>query len=232
MNVYAVIVAGGRGTRFGGDLPKQFAMLASKPVLLHTLEAFRKVVPMENIVTVIGEGMEEIWRQMCVLHGADPGNLATGGSTRWESVRNGIHSLNLCPEDIVLVHDAARPLVNESIINNVISAVENGFSGAIPVTAVTDSIRLLHPDGSSAALERELLRAVQTPQAFRAAKLLKAFKLPYSPLFTDEASMMEASGFTDLILVEGSPDNFKITHSNDLIRAEDILRQHARRERV
>lgn len=228
MDVYAVIVAGGTGSRFGGNLPKQFATLGGEPVLMHTLKVFRKSLPVERIVTVLGEGMDAYWQKECERFGFETGPLVTGGSSRWQSVRNGFESLNLLPDDIVLIHDAARPFVNRRIIDDVVAAVQKGADGAIPVVPVTDSIRRLNADGTSSALDRSSLRAVQTPQAFSAGKLADAFRLPYSPVFTDEASMMEAAGYHSIVLVEGKKENFKITVPADLLLAEEILAKNAR----
>ena len=222
--VFAIIVAGGKGTRFGTDLPKQFANLDDKPVLLHTLMAMRKVIPAENIVTVLSTEMTEYWRRTCRDHGVDCGPLAIGGETRWHSVRNGLSAIDPPrPDDIVLVHDGARPFLSEIIIQNVIKAIEEGHDGAIPVVEVTDSVRQIEGSGSR-ALERSTLRAVQTPQAFRAATLTESFSLPYSPSFTDEASMLEHAGYSDIALVNGDRLNFKITHPADLALALYLIK--------
>lgn len=228
-DVYAVIVAGGSGTRFGGNLPKQFELLGGISVLMRSVMTFRKLLPLENVVIVLGDGMESYWVDECERLGIERGETVTGGATRWHSARNGVMALPVQRNnDVILIHDAARPFVTEAIVSRVVDAVGNGKDCAIPVTEVTDSIRRLDDDGCSVALDRSLLRAVQTPQGFNAGKLKRAFEMPYSPLFTDEASMMEAAGYKDIALVEGSPDNFKITRRADLVLAELIIEGNAR----
>lgn len=118
--------------------------------------------------------------------------------------------------DIITVHDGARPAVTASLIDRVIAAVGNGHHGSLPMTAVTDSIRQIDDDGTIRAVDRSRLRAVQTPQAFDAALLRQAYQLPYSPLFTDDASVMEAAGFTDIVETQGDPRNIKVTHPGDI----------------
>ncbi len=226
MKTYAIIVAGGTGSRFGSSVPKQFLDLCGSPVLCHTLRAFRAVIPAENIVTVISRTMEEFWLDICAAAGIEPGRIAYGGDTRWQSVKNGLESLGDIPGDAtVLVHDGARPLVTPDFIAEISGALcAAGADGVIPAIPLTDSIRQLADDGThSVAVDRARFRAVQTPQAFPAARLKQAFALPYRPEFTDEASMMAAAGFTDIRLVAGSERNLKITRPVDLAVARYFL---------
>lgn len=226
MKTYAIIVAGGTGSRFGSSVPKQFLDLCGTPVLCHTLRAFRAVLPAENIVTVISRPMEDFWRDLCAAAGIEPGHIAYGGDTRWQSVRNGLDALGDIPGDAtVLVHDGARPLVTPDFISTVAEALcITGADGVIPAIQLTDSIRHLDDDGRhSVAVDRSRFRAVQTPQAFPAVRLKEAFSLPYRPEFTDEASMMAAAGFTDIRLVPGSERNLKITRPVDLVVARYFL---------
>ena len=114
MTIYAIIVAGGTGSRFGSSVPKQFLDLGGKPVLCHTLQAFRDVIPLSRIVTVVSGAMTTFWKELCDTAGIDPGPIAIGGDTRWESVKNGLEALgDIDADDIVLVHDGARPLRSE-----------------------------------------------------------------------------------------------------------------------
>ncbi|MDE6543423.1 MAG: 2-C-methyl-D-erythritol 4-phosphate cytidylyltransferase [Muribaculaceae bacterium] len=226
MKTYAIIVAGGTGSRFGSSVPKQFLDLCGTPVLCHTLRAFRAVLPAENIVTVISRPMEGFWRDLCANVGLEPGRLAYGGDTRWQSVRNGLEALgDISGDATVLVHDGARPLVTPDFITAVAGALRaTGADGVIPAIPLTDSLRHLADDGlHSVAVDRAFFRAVQTPQAFPAARLKQAFSLPYRPEFTDEASMMAAAGFTDICLVPGSERNLKITRPVDLVVARYFL---------
>lgn len=224
--IFAIVVAGGHGRRFGSDLPKQYLPLDNDMVLTHTLRNFRSVIPADNIITVIAPAMEDFWTSACRESGFHAGPIAHGGATRWESVRNGLMALrDVGPDDFVLVHDAARPFADAALISRVVKALEQGADGAIPVVPVTDSLREVTEDGSSRPVDRSAFRAVQTPQGFVASKLTAAFALPYSPRFTDEATMMQEAGYGNIVLVDGDPRNFKITRPIDLILARAILQQ-------
>lgn len=228
--IAVVIVAGGSGNRFGADLPKQYCLLEGKPVLLHTLANFRRALPGSRIITVVSREMEQYWRDTCRSLGVDPGELVTGGASRWESTRNALMALSPSSTDIVLVHDGARPLPSSSLIRNVVStAASPEVDGAIPAVPVTDTLRLItdSTSGASTAVDRALYRAVQTPQGFRLRNLLKAFSLPYRPDFTDEASVMTIAGMDRIAMVEGSPFNIKITHPADIEIAAVYLRHIA-----
>lgn len=199
-------MAAGRGSRFGGELPKQFCLLDGRPVLLHAIERMEAGSPPGSVTVVVlsPEMMSEV---------ALPGGClrVAGGSTRWESVRNAIAATASAAADVITVHDAARPLVPRDVVGRVVSACA-GHDGAIPVVPLSDSIR--HID--LGAVDRSLYRAVQTPQGFRADLLRQAYGLPYNPAFTDDASVMASAGFTDIVLVDGDPSNFKITLPLDL----------------
>lgn len=226
MKIYAIIVAGGTGSRFGSSVPKQFLDLCGRPVLCHTLRAFREVLPSADIVTVVSRPMHSFWIELCAGDGLDPGPIAFGGDTRWQSVRNGLDALGeVDPDAVIMVHDAARPLVQPSYIAEVADVLAStGADGVIPAIPITDSIRHMRPDGvASDPVDRSLYRAVQTPQAFPADKLRKAFDMPYSPEFTDEASMMAAAGFNDIRLLPGRERNLKITRPVDLAVARYFI---------
>lgn len=208
-----IIVAAGSGSRYGAALPKQFCELDGRPLLMTTIEAFR---PHGRIILVLGERMVDYWREQCARHRFESPAIAVGGATRWESVSN---ALRLVPDtaEIITVHDGARPVVSDVIINNVVDAVRRGHYGAIPAIPVTDSLRRFTCDGDvTVAVDRSDYRAVQTPQAFLADLLRRAYALPYRHEFTDDASVMEAAGFTDIVLTEGSPRNIKVTNPGDM----------------
>ncbi len=194
-----IIAAGGVGSRFGADRPKQFCDLAGKTVLAHACARFSGA----QLVVVI----DPAWADY-VPAGAI---TAPPGRTRWESVRNALKACRHIDADIIMVHDGARPLVSRKIIGRVADACRQ-HQGAIPVVAVTDTLRRV--DGSS--VNRADFRAVQTPQAFRADLLRAAYSLPERPDFTDDASVMSAAGFDDIVMVDGHPYNLKITHPMDL----------------
>ncbi|MDE6513140.1 MAG: 2-C-methyl-D-erythritol 4-phosphate cytidylyltransferase [Muribaculaceae bacterium] len=214
MKAIVIIAAGGVGRRFGAAVPKQFCKLQGREVLLHAIDRFRRALPQATIAVVI----DPSWRRLLPagVIAADP------GQTRWQSVANALKATAGTDADAILVHDGARPLVTPEVINGVVGALAE-HQGAIPVVAVTDSLRRI--DGSPA--DRSQFRAVQTPQAFRADLLRRAYELPYSESFTDDASVMTAAGFTDIAQTPGDPCNIKITNPLDLQIAEVILRNNS-----
>ncbi|MBX2926041.1 MAG: 2-C-methyl-D-erythritol 4-phosphate cytidylyltransferase [Chitinophagaceae bacterium] len=220
MKKFAVIVAGGSGTRMGSKVPKQFLLLNGQPVLLYTVEAFLSAYPdMEVILVLPSSYMEqgaEIARQS-----SDSARISitTGGETRFHSVRKGL-SLATHPS-IILVHDGVRCLVTQKLIRSCYEqAVEKG--SAIPCIAVPDSIRIINGDKHQ-SVDRAKLRAIQTPQTFQSEMLLKSFELPYSERFTDEATVVEAAGY-EVFLAAGEKENIKITLPADIPVAEQVLK--------
>ena len=221
MKHYAIIVAGGSGTRFGSNIPKQFLPLCGRPVLMHTIERFL-LCPDTEVVVVLPELQQDYWRELCHQYEfSAPHSVVSGGDSRFQSVKNALLSLTLTDADIVAVHDGVRPLVSTSLILNTYKTAEQ-CGAAIPTTAVTDSVRQIEADGHSVALERASLRAVQTPQTFKAMELLRAYDVPFSPFFTDDASVYEHAG-GKVALVEGETTNIKITHPIDITIAEHII---------
>lgn len=221
MKHYAIIVAGGSGTRFGSNIPKQFLPLCGRPVLMHTIERFL-LCPDTEVVVVLPELQQDYWRELCHQYEfSAPHSVVSGGDSRFQSVKNALLSLTLTEADIVAVHDGVRPLVSTSLILNTYTTAEQ-CGAAIPATAVTDSVRQIGADGQSVALERASLRAVQTPQTFKALELLRAYDVPFEPFFTDDASVYEHAG-GKVTLVEGETTNIKITHPIDITIAEHII---------
>ncbi len=217
----AVIVAGGSGQRMGTAIPKQFLPLAGKPVLYYSIKAFKDAIPDINIVLVLPE--EHISYSNMVLQAFEERidvTIVSGGANRYESVYNGLREA--AGSDVVFVHDGVRPFINKDLINRCLqTAWTNG--SAIPAIAVTDSIRQIS-DNSHKAVDRETLRAIQTPQTFRTDLLLEAFEQPYQPIFTDEATVAEIFGM-EVTLVEGLKRNIKITTPEDLAVAEVLLQE-------
>lgn len=218
---YAIIVAGGSGTRFGSEVPKQFLPLDGKAVLMHTIEKFDQTGA--TIVVVLPAEHQEMWMAMCkesnfpVTH-----TVATGGKTRFESVKNGIAAIeNLNDNDLVAVHDGVRPLASVDLINRCFDTAQ-ATGSAIPVVNPSDSIRQVMEDGTSRQLLRSSLRAVQTPQTFRAELLKGAYDVDESPLFTDDASVVESTRH-QVTLVEGEVTNIKITTPIDMIIARQLI---------
>ena len=227
MKTVAIIVAGGSGTRFGAELPKQFLELGGKPILMRSIEAFANSgnCPVDVIVTLPSDQMD-LWQRLCDRYGFDvPHRVVPGGKTRWHSVKHALDSMGDVNEvDIIAVHDGVRPMVTADVICRTIAAARRD-GAAIPVVALNDSVRQVVGEASH-ALDRSTLRAVQTPQAFDARLLLDAYSLPYQPIFTDDASVVEQLGHP-ITLVEGDPHNLKITRPMDLALAEYLLNSNA-----
>jgi len=221
MNKYAVIVAGGAGTRMGGSIPKQFLEIEKKPILYYSIQVFLDAFEDINIILVLppgfisaGKELIEKWFKKRSIQ------ITTGGDTRFQSVRNGLSLIK--SEAIIFVHDAVRCLVTKKLVQRCYNqAVKTG--SAIPSIAVTDSVRLLSETGHE-TIDREKVVFIQTPQVFQSNILLSAFQTEFNGQFTDEASVVEAYGL-NVTLVEGEADNIKITRPIDLIIAEKILSQ-------
>jgi 2-C-methyl-D-erythritol 4-phosphate cytidylyltransferase len=206
-DVWAVVVAAGSGQRFGGA--KQFEMLAGLRVIDRSVEACRSVCG--GVVVVVSPDV--IGSSDAVVPGADI--VVGGGATRSESVRNGLAAVPDSAE-LVLVHDAARPLVSAAVCARVVAALWSGANAVVPVVPVTDTIRTV--DG--VVLDRDALRAVQTPQGFRRAALVAAHATEAEA--TDDAGLMELLG-EQVEMVEGDTVNLKITSPSDLAVAATLL---------
>ena len=215
MKAYAVIVAGGKGLRMGGEVPKQFLPIEGKPILMHTIEAFRKAIEGIGIVLVLPAAQQEYWHELCKTHQFDsPELIANGGETRFHSVRNG---LALLPDDadaVVGIHDGVRPFVSTDTIQRCYKAAAEG-EAVVPVVPVVETVRQILPDGTSITRSRDEYRLVQTPQTFPLIMLKEAYQQPYSEAFTDDASVVEATG-QRIEMIEGNRENIKITTPSDL----------------
>lgn len=208
-----IIVAAGSGSRMGGPTPKQFLMLAGKPVLVHTVERFLRALPDAGIVVAIGAEHTRVWSELAQTYGLE-GRCRTcaGGPSRFHSVQNALEALGQC--DTVLIHDGVRPLVGRELILRMADAAGE-YGAAIPVLRPVDSFRITEGDGLSSPFERDRLRAVQTPQAFRGEVIRKAYAMEFDPSFTDDATVAESAGFR-IELVEGQRSNMKITTPEDM----------------
>lgn len=223
MKKFAVIVAGGSGIRMGGKVPKQFLQLNGQPVLSYTIEAFLSAYPDMEVVLVLPPSYMEEGAEIA-RQSSDPGRISiiAGGETRFHSVKKGL-SLATHPS-IIFVHDGVRCLVTQKLIRSCYSqAVEKG--SAIPCIAVPDSIRIINDKGHQ-PVDREKLRAIQTPQTFQSDMLLKSFELPYNESFTDEATVVEAAGY-EVFLAAGEKENIKITLPADIPIAEQVLKSRS-----
>lgn len=212
MTRYALIVAGGKGLRMGGELPKQFIPVGGKPVLMRTMEAFYDSDSEIQIILVLPHSQQDYWRQLCrECRFSLPHVIADGGETRFHSVKNGL-ALVKTPA-LVGVHDGVRPFVSPEVIARCYKLAAEK-KAVVPVIEVVETVRRLTGDGS-VTVNRDDYRLVQTPQVFDAELLKKAYGQAYTSLFTDDASVVEALG-ESVFLTEGNKENIKITTPFDL----------------
>jgi 2-C-methyl-D-erythritol 4-phosphate cytidylyltransferase len=219
MKKFAVIAAGGSGSRMGMTVPKQFLPVHGKPVLWYSISAFLKAFEDIGIILVLPpESMEE-GRTIAASTTAPASiQLVGGGKTRFQSVKNGLALIQ--EPSVVFVHDAARCLLTTALIHRCYKTAIQ-FGSAIPVIDSSDSARLVTAEGNQ-RIDRSRLKLVQTPQTFLSDLLLPAFQAEYSESFTDEASVLEASGHS-VQLVEGELNNIKITRPADLAIVDALL---------
>ena len=222
MERYAILVAGGKGLRMGGDIPKQFLPIGGKPVLIRTIEVFCQTYPDIHIILVLPVSQQDYWQQLCQdYHFTIPVQIADGGETRFHSVSNGLKLIPEGTEGIVGVHDGVRPFVSvETIRRCYDEAVE--FGAVVPVISVVETVRQLIKDGTSVTVPRDEYKLVQTPQTFRISLLKEAYQQPYTSFFTDDASVVEALG-KPVHLVEGNRENIKITTPADIRFVNGLL---------
>lgn len=218
MKKYIIIVAGGKGLRMGGEVPKQFLPIGGKPVLMRTMEAFRQYDEEIRIVLVLPLAQQSYWHELCTEYAFTMSyTLANGGETRFHSVKNGLDTIPSDEEALVGVHDGVRPFVSTEVIARCYA--EAARTGAVvPVTDVVETVRRLEGGGRSTTVSRDEYKLVQTPQVFSLALLKKAYAQPYIPAFTDDASVVEALGH-EVSLVQGNRENIKITTPFDLVVA-------------
>jgi 2-C-methyl-D-erythritol 4-phosphate cytidylyltransferase len=214
-----IIVAGGKGIRMGGELPKQFIPLHGKPVLMHTLEVFHRWDSTARIVLVLPDVYQSYWEMLCrELNCIIPHRIVHGGETRYHSTQNALSEVADC--DLIGVHDGVRPFVSAAVIESCFKTAEEK-GAVIPVVQHVDSLRVKVGD-QSRAVDRSNYFIVQTPQVFRKDWLFEAYKQPWQPHFTEEASLVEASG-KSIHLIEGNTENIKITTQVDLLYAKLIM---------
>ncbi len=220
MKEYAIIVAGGKGTRIDSVLPKQFLPLNGKPILLHTIEAFYNYSPEITLILVLPEDDFETWHSIVKNHSFNrPVILQTGGASRFQSVKKGLEKIT--GNGLVAVHDGVRPLVSKQIISESfeLAAIHKA---AVATVALKDSIRMTNGTASK-AVDRSHYRIIQTPQTFEVVLLKSAYESKEEVSLTDDASVAERAGHS-IFLFEGSYENIKITTKEDLIVAEALLK--------
>jgi len=221
MKKFALIVAGGSGSRMNNNIPKQFIEINGRPVLMHTFDAFFNFDPKLEFILVLPQNQVTLWNSLCAMHQFGlKHQIAFGGETRFQSVKNGLELIS--DEGIVFIHDGVRPLVSAQTLQNCYeTAVEKG--NALPVIPVSESVRVVEAI-ENRAVDRTKYFLVQTPQTFQTGLIQKAFSQAKSNLFTDDASVLESLG-EHIHLVEGNRENIKITYPEDLIFAEILLKQ-------
>ncbi len=241
---YVIIVAGGKGTRMGSEVPKQFLTIDGQPILMRSIRCFKNYNCNMKIILVLPKEQQEYWKTLCEEYSFNEEvTIADGGETRFHSVKNG---LDCIPDDAcgtVCVHDGVRPFVSGGTIHRTCTEAQKS-GAAVPVIPVVETLRHLYrtdaPESlykidSIAALEisrelrsetvpRDEYRIVQTPQTFRIDLLKKAYRQEYCREFTDDASVVEHDG-QNVALVEGNEENIKITTPFDLAVGEAIVKQ-------
>lgn len=228
---YLILLAGGCGKRMGADKPKQFLETGGKAILHHTMDKFASAVDRLNIVTVLPEGWREAWKDYCYTRNLIwRQTLVSGGITRFHSVRNALEKI---PDGVVVaVHDGVRPLLSRSMISRFFGYAGQ-FPAVVPVTPCTDTLKVMDRsetvDGETrlegakdSHVDRERLYAAQTPQIFWSEVLKEAYRQPYLPEFTDDASVVERLG-TRIEYRLGERYNIKITTPDDMVAAGALL---------
>ncbi|MBQ6966137.1 MAG: 2-C-methyl-D-erythritol 4-phosphate cytidylyltransferase [Bacteroidaceae bacterium] len=216
-----IIVAGGKGLRMGGDIPKQFLPIGGKPILMHTIERFLRYDTEMQVVLVLPQGQQEHWRGLCERYEFRlPHTVANGGETRFHSVKNGL-ALVADGVGLIGVHDGVRPFVSLGTIGACYGGAMR-CGAVVPVIDVVETVRHMVSPEVSETVPRAEYKLVQTPQVFSAALLREAYRQPYTDFFTDDASVVERLGHR-VSLVSGNRENIKITTPFDLTIAEALM---------
>ena len=214
-----IFVAGGTGTRMGSPLPKQFLKLNNTPILIHTLRNFYSFNRNFEMIVVMHHDYISFWKDLCLQFEDVPEHtVVAGGEERFHSVKNGIESVSADVKHIA-IHDAVRPLVSHETLTRCFNAL-NEHNAVVPAIPINDSIREVH-GVLNKSVDRSLYKRIQTPQCFESTMLKEAYSKPFSPLFTDDASVVEANDHS-VFLVEGNLENIKITSPIDLIVGESL----------
>ncbi|MFN3380000.1 MAG: 2-C-methyl-D-erythritol 4-phosphate cytidylyltransferase [Runella zeae] len=228
MTKFAIIVAGGSGTRMGSKIPKQFMLIGGKPILMHTIEKFLSYDFSLQVILVLPANAMKMWYALCDKHQFYPPIMTvSGGNTRFQSVKNGLKRIS-AKEGVVAVHDGVRPFVTSEIIHKSFETAQL-HGAAVTCVPLKDSVRITNEDGSNQAVNRSDYRLVQTPQTFRLDWMRTAFEKEEQSTFTDCASVLDFAGYP-ITLVEGDYENIKITTSDDMLWAESILLKQASTE--
>ena len=221
MKHYAIIVAGGSGTRMQTAIAKQFLLLQHKPVLMHTIAAFSSSAYKPEIILVLHPDLHQYWSELCLQYNFDiPHLIIAGGEQRFHSVRNGLLAIKY--DGLVAIHDAVRPLVSANLINLAYEVAQE-LGNAITCIKPSDSVRRVLSNATSEIVNRDDLVFIQTPQTFQLSQLRKAYQQHYDKTFTDDASVVESAGFA-VNLIPGERNNLKITYPEDLELANLLIK--------
>lgn len=220
---YVIIVAGGQGLRMGLPVPKQFALVAGRPVLMHTIARFHEADPSLGIIVVLPADQHEYWNDLCREHDFRiEHTVVSGGETRFHSSQNGLRAIPDDVDGVVGIHDGVRPFVSVEVIRRCYAEARRSGS-AIPVVPVVDTLRIVGEGNGSHNVDRSQFRAVQTPQVFSIGLLREAFRQQWRSEFTDDASVVEGIG-VKIGMVEGNRENVKLTTPLDMLVAEELCR--------
>jgi 2-C-methyl-D-erythritol 4-phosphate cytidylyltransferase len=220
MKYYAIIVAAGKGTRMKSKVPKQFLLLAGKPLLMHSIENFYKEIPGIKIIVVLPANAILYWKKLRQEYSFFiPHVVVAGGKSRFNSVKNGLELIKR--DGLVAVHDGVRPLASQTVIRRTFKTAKR-FGAAIPVLKIKDSVRMLEGIKNK-SVQRNSIVLVQTPQCFRTMLLKRAYEQEFRSSFTDDATVVEAYGHP-VHLAAGKAENIKITTQEDLLIAEALLK--------
>ncbi|UXP31174.1 2-C-methyl-D-erythritol 4-phosphate cytidylyltransferase [Reichenbachiella agarivorans] len=219
MKKYAIIVAGGIGSRMNAEIPKQFLPLQGRPLLMHTLEAFHNYDSHVDILLILPKDHFSDWQQLIHTHDFQINHqILSGGDTRFDSVKNGLRAID--QEGLVAIHDGARPLISAEVIHTCYETAALRHN-AIAAVKTKDSLRRVL-NNENHAVDRSEYYIIQTPQTFDVQLIKQAFATAEGTHFTDDASVLENYG-AKIYLVEGDYANLKITTPEDMIIAEAIL---------
>lgn len=220
MNLSVIITAGGIGTRFSSEVPKQFLSLMGTPVLMRTLNSFYNWNPMNEIILTLPTEWISYWEKLAKKHDFKiPHRIVDGGNERYHSIKN---ALDMCSGDFVMIHDGVRPLVDKGTLNRCLNALKNN-KAVVPYIEIKDSIREVI-GANSVSRDRKNYVVVQTPQCFDLKLIHRAYQGEYQEVFTDDASVAENNGL-EIYLVKGNEENLKITTPIDFKIAESLIKK-------
>ena len=219
---YAIIVAGGKGSRMGKELPKQFLILNNLPVLFHSIKAFYDYSNSLEIIIAMHPEYINDWKDLCIKYNLNiPHKITSGGETRFHSVQNALNAIST-DNGYVAIHDAARPMINKDFIKDCFSAVKIE-KAVIPYLDIHESLRKTE-NNTSKPIDRNKVKIVQTPQCFELNIIKKAYKQKFKTDYTDDATVYESLEQNSVHLIKGLKNNIKITVDSDLRLAEFLLK--------